>query len=549
MVLGAGCGGSGGISAGRADAGGTIVVALAADVRNLLPAYAISTQDQMVADLMFDRLADPGDSLNTVGDRGFLPRLAERWSWSADSLSITFHLDPRARWHDGVPVRATDVRFTYRLFTDTTAAVPAASQLAAIDSVTTPDSLTATFWFKHRYPEQFFDATYQMHICPEHLLRGIPTSALLASAFSKHPVGDGQFRFASWTPGSALELVADTMNYRGRPKLDRVILSISPNYGAAMAKLLAGDADLFESVHPDNLSEVRRRPDLTTIPYDDPSYGFLWFNLRTAKGTRPHPLFADRDLRRALSMAIDRAAIVRNVFDTLAYVPPGPFPRGASNADPSAPALPYDTMRADRLLDSAGWRRGSDGIRRKGARELAFTLSVPTSSKTRQQIAVLIQDQLAHVGARVTVDPMEMPVLMQRLEGHDFDAVLQNWRTDGAMDDLRQTWTTDAVRHGANYGDYANPTFDALVDSALTTSDPARVHELLHRAYTILDNDAPAVWLYQPRLVAGVHRRLHHAPFRPDAWWAHLADWSVPVADRLPRDNIGLTARTTAQAQ
>src|SRR6202042_696556 len=120
-----------------------------------------------VTGLLFDRLAEIGDRMNTIGDGGFQPELADRWAWSADSLSIAFHLDPRARWHDGVPVRSADVRFTYRMDRDSSVGTEITTQIARIDSVTTPDSLTAVFWFHQRYPEQFFDATYQMLICPE----------------------------------------------------------------------------------------------------------------------------------------------------------------------------------------------------------------------------------------------------------------------------------------------------------------------------------------------------------------------------------------------
>jgi peptide/nickel transport system substrate-binding protein len=527
---------------GGEDLGGTLIVALPADVGTMLPPYAIGTQEQLAVDLVFDRLADPGDSLNTIGDRGFVPRLADRWDWTHDSLAIAFHLNPGARWHDGVPVRAGDVAFTYRLYVNPAAGVDAASQLAAIDSVSTPDSLTAVFWFKHRYPEQFFDATYQMLICPAHLLQGIAPTDLRTSAFTHKPVGDGRFRLANWTPGSTIELITDTMNFRGRAKLDRVILSITSSPSTALTKLLAGDADVYESIAPASLAEVMRHPDIVTVPHDDPSYGFLWFNLRTGTPKRPHPIFGDRMVRQALAMALDRERIVRNVFDTLAVVANGPFARLTSSADATTEMLPYDTARANRLLDSAGWHRGADGVRQKNGRPLAFSLLVPASSKVRQQMSLLVQDQLTRVGAHVTVDAGEFRMVMHRLTAGDFDATLQLWHTDGAMSDLRQTWTTAAEKTGANWGSYENPVFDALIDSALTVTDPRRTQAYLHRAYTVINTDVPAVWLYQPRQVAGVNRRVHTAYLRPDAWFAHLADWYIPVASQLPRDKIGLAA-------
>jgi ABC-type transport system substrate-binding protein len=110
------------------------------------------------------------------------------------------------------------------------------------------------------------------------------------------------------------------------------------------------------------------------------------------------------------------------------------------------------------------------------------------------------------------------------------------------MSDLKQTWTIPAERLGANWGAYESPAFDAQVDSALTTGDLARVHEHFHQAYTIINADAPAVWLYQPLQVAVAERRIHTGYLRPDAWWVHLPDWYIPENARIPRDRIGLVA-------
>ncbi len=527
-------------SGGAADVGGTLVVVIPADVSTLMPPYAIASQEQMAVSTIFDRLAEPGDSLNTIGDRGFVPRLADRWEWTHDSLALVFHLDPRARWHDGVPVRSNNVVFTFHLYTNPAAGVESASQLVSIDSVTAPDSITAVFWFKHRYPEQFFDATYRMWICPEHLLHNIPIADLRTSDFAHHPVGDGRFRFNGSPAPATIEFVADTTNFRGRAKLDRVIISATPTPGAALTRILAGDADFLQTVAPANLPDIVQHPEMTTLIHKDASYGFLWFNLHAGAASRPHPILGDRAVRQAFAMALDRDRIVRNVYDTLAVVVNGPFALGTASADPTTTALPYDTARANRVLDSAGWRRGPDGVRQKGGRPLAFSLIVPTSSKTRQQIALLVQDQLMRVGAKVTVDPIEIRAMIGRLRAHDFDATINVWRTDGALSDIRQTWTTSGERDGANWGSYENPAFNVLVDSALRATDPARVHAFLHRAYTVIDDDVPAVWLYQPREVSAVHHRVHTAPFRPDEWYANLADWYIPAASRLPRDNIGL---------
>jgi peptide/nickel transport system substrate-binding protein len=522
--------------------GGTVVISVSADAEPLIPPYANQQQTRLIVEQLFDRLADLGDSVNTIGDRGFVPHLAERWDWSHDSLAITFHLDPRARWHDGVPVRSNDVLYTYRVYADTAAGIDATTQLSAIDSVTTPDSLTATFWFKHRYPEQFFDATYQMLICPEHLLGKIKVADLRTAPFGRNPVGDGRFRFSAWSPGASVTIVADTANYKGRAMLDRVVMSVSPTPAGAIAKIYSGDADFLEVVHPEDIPEIRKHPSLAILPYLDPSYGFLWFNLRLPNHGGPHPIFASRPLRRALFMALDRTSMVRNVFDTFAVVPHGPFANTDQVADTTVASLPYDTAAAGRTLDSLGWRRGPDGIRQRNGKPLAFTILVTTSSKPRNGMSLLVQDQLARIGVRVSLEPGEIRTLATRLMKGDFDATVWVWKPDPSMSDLKQTWTIPAERFGTNWGSYESPAFDAQVDSALSTSDIARVREHFHQAYTIINADAPAVWLYQPRQMAVAHRRINAGYLRPDSWWVHLPDWYIPENERIPRDRIGLAA-------
>jgi len=528
--------------------GGTMVFSVGTDVDALLPPVTTSQLGRLTTDLLFDRLAEPGQAMNTVGDVGFVPRLATRWEWAPDSLSIRFHLDPRARWHDGRPLRASDVRFTHSLYTDPATGAKEAALLASIDSVSVPDSVTAVFWFKKRSPEQFYDATYQMPIVPEHLLRDLPRATLRASEFAKRPVGSGRFRFARWEPGVRLELVADTANYRGRPMLDRLIWTVSPDFTSAVTKLLAGEADFFEPLRPENVIELAKRPMLRTVARPGQQYAFMQFNLRDSKNrARPHPLFAERGVRRALTMALDRPSLVRNVLDTLAVVAIGPFTRAMSTADTTLPSIGYDTAGAARLLDSLGWRDANgDGVREKQGRPLAFTLLVPSSSKTRVDLAVLLQEQLRRVGARVEVEQMEFNAFLDREAKHTFDAVLGTWGADPSPGNVRQTWGSAGSRakDGSNYGSYESAVFDTYVDSGVNAMDPAVQKRYFRQAYETIINDAPAVWLYEPRPVAGIHRRVRVAPLRADAWWANLGDWHIPVAERLPRDRTGTATAT-----
>src|ERR1700693_2903991 len=137
------CGCVGTESSSAKTSGGMLAISTGGDPDVLFPSPAGTTTAAQVVDMIYDRLADIGDSLNIVNDKGFTPRLADHWTWSADSLSIAFHVNPKAKWHDGVPVRSNDVRFTIASTKDSTLGSPTAALLTNIDSVSTPDSATA----------------------------------------------------------------------------------------------------------------------------------------------------------------------------------------------------------------------------------------------------------------------------------------------------------------------------------------------------------------------------------------------------------------------
>ena len=194
-----------------------LVVSLAADADMLMPPFTATSQGAAISDQIFERLADPDSTLNTIGDRDYRPRLADRWRWAPDSLSIAFHIDARARWQDGVPVTARDVRFSFRVFKDSAAGSIAAPLLSNIDSVSVRDSTTAVVWFHTRTPDEFYAATYSPRILPAHLLDTIAPERWRTSAFGRAPVGSGPYRFVRWAPGTSIELDADTAYRAGRP--------------------------------------------------------------------------------------------------------------------------------------------------------------------------------------------------------------------------------------------------------------------------------------------------------------------------------------------
>jgi peptide/nickel transport system substrate-binding protein len=239
-------------------------------------------------------------------------------------------------------------------------------------------------------------------------------------------------------------------------------------------------------------------------------------------------------------MATDRSTMVRSVFDSLALPALGPTVRAYPTTDPNLPQIPFDLPRARRTLDSLGWRDANgDGVRERNGRPLQFSIVVPSTSKGRVRLAVLLQEQLRQAGVKMDVEQLELPVLIERVRTRAFDVTIGSWNTQPSPGSVRGSWGTVGSRasSGTNYSSYESPVFDAYVDSALSSFDlPAR-KAYFTKAYETIIQDAPAIWLAEPSPTVGYHSRLQLAPLRSDAWWAHIPDWSIPADKRIPRDN------------
>lgn len=516
--------------------GGTLVIVTPGEPDVLFHPSGATTTSADISGLVFSRLAELTDDLNTVDDAGFRPSLAERWE-HADSTTLVFHLDPRARWHDGVPVRAADVAFSFDVYRDPAVASRFAPNLAAIDSVTVRDSLTAVYHFARWYPEQLYDATYHTKVLPRHLLDSIPRDRLASSAFARAPVGSGPFRFVRWDAGEGVEVAADTAYFLGRPRLDRVIWRVVPDFGTAVSALIAGDGDAIEILPPPELrARVAAAPSLRLVPYASNGVAYIAFNLRNRDRREPHPVFGDRDVRRAIVMAVDRHSVVRSLFGEEGEVPVGPTARAQWIWSDSIRQLPYDLTEARRLLEASGWRDGDgDGVREKAGRPLRFTLLLPTTSRARQDAAVLIQAQLRAVGVDMRLLPLEFALFEERSVRRDFDATFQARTLDASPTSVLQLFGGEG-EHQANYGGYASPAFDALAHRAIASATRAAALPLWRQALDTLNADAPALFVFSPPLYAALHRRFENVHIRPDEWLAGVATWYVPPEARLPRD-------------
>lgn len=498
----------------------TIVIAATGEPQSILPPLVVETVGRDISDQIFEHLANLASGAPTVDTAAYRPALAERWE-RVDSLTLRFHLRPGAIWQDGQPVTAGDVVFSFNAFADSVLDAPARGALASIASVTAEDSSTVRIRFARVYPEQLYDATYQVRVFPAHIWSGIPREKWGSDTATSRLVGSGPYRIARWERGQSLTLVADTVGGR-RARIGNAIWRFTTDPEAALNLVLSGEADLLETLgSPERAARVAADSSLRAVRYPAAVYGYLGYQLGHPT-TASAAILADRTVRRALNMAIDRGALALAAFGPGSKAPPGPISQGQWIWDDSITVLPYDTARASRTLTEAGWKQDPDRVRRKNGRPLEFEILIPTTSLGRRRLAEAVQEDWRRIGVDATISAVDFPVFMERLGKGKFDSYIGAWLNEPSPRTIFDQWTRDGIGT-LNYGHYANPEFDRLAERAASLADPAAARREWRAAFDTLNGDAPAIFLYSPENVAAVSRRISGLEIDPYSWLSGLS--------------------------
>ncbi len=483
---------------------GTVFYASGADLQSIDPLVTIHPLAKQVQRFVLFTTLVRYDSL--LRPR---PYLAQGWTWSPDRRALTFTLRDGVRWHDGVPTTAEDAAFTLRRARDPRTAYPRASDLACLRDVATRGPRVLVLGFC-RPQAGLPDVLAELAVLPAHRLAAVPPESLRTAAFNKHPVGNGPFRFVAHQPGRRWVFEADTLfpaALGGPPAIRRLVIVVVEEPSTKLAGLAGGELHVA-GIQPMHAAVVARTPGLEVLDYPVLlSYGLFW-NLR-------RPLFADPRLRRALTLALDRRQMVEAYLYGYGVVADGPVPPWHPAAVP-VPLVPFDRAAAGALLDSLGWRRDADGVRRRGGEALGFTLlTVGSSDNVLEQ---LIQADLAAVGVRVRIRQLELAAFLATAQGpaRGYDALVTGIPGDLGLGWLRALFDSRRRSEPQQYAGFADP----RVDRALDAGDLGSVQRLVAAAL-------PVTWLYHARGLAGLSRRLHGVRMDLRGELASVHDWHL----------------------
>ena len=448
---------------------------------------------------------------------------------STTPQTIVYRVNPRAVWSDGDPVDGRDFVYLWRTaytkgakdIDGSDIAATTATLQGAIDSVTlSEDNRTVTVVLASPYPD--WRTLFQL-LVPSHIAERVGWNRGFTNFDPAVIVSAGPFRLAAYRPDQDLTL-ARNERYWGVPaNLDSIIVRILPESGQMLAAIKNREVDFADLVSPtlDDVAQARAVPGVTTLPYEQARYDRLYFNFTNA-------LLAVPDVRRAIVLALDRPAILARQNGQLDpskakftnnrfYVPGEPEYRDTSGRryDRS------DVAGARRLLESAGFRPGSDGIYARAGTRLSLRMPV------RAPVDEVIQAQLRDAGIEVRIEPT--PNAVETLRKGEFDlAVLSRPTAPGAKASESVQFTTGGA---FNYGKYSSPRVDDLIRQANSEVDEARRVGLYHSADEIMWEDMATVPLQQAIAVL-VHRDTfaNIVPAIGGGVFANAQRWGVKAA-------------------
>jgi len=424
------------------------------------------------------------------------PELAERWEASPDGRTLTFHLRPDARWSDGTPITSADVLFTVRAQRASEIAWRFADSKDAIESVDAPDPHTVRFHLQRTYPYALIDIN-DGQILPEHAWSALPFAEWRSGEdwFRSHLVTSGPYQIASWRPGSELVLEANPRSLRYQASGPRrVVFRVVPDPAARIEQLIAGDFDFVDGLTALEASRVARRPDLRVISCAAHQFDFIGWNER-------RPPFDSPEVRRALTLGIDRQALIDSLWKGWAKIAAGPVPSDAWARDPELRPWPYDPARARELLarnrftDSDG-----DGILDRDGKPFRFVLTTNAGNQVRADALVLIQEQLARIGVAVEPRILELQTLIERNRAGDYDATIAGWAIDTTFD--FRPYFHSAEQEGYNFVAYANPEVDRLLEATRSAPDIEAAKPDFVELQRILHREQPYTFLWEPQKLA-----------------------------------------------
>jgi peptide/nickel transport system substrate-binding protein len=430
------------------------------------------------------------------GDMSLVPSLATSWK-QLDPVTWEFKLRKDVRFHDGKPLTAEDVKFTFdRIMDVKTYRSEMKSLFHLLKEVAVPDPYTVKFHFTQPF-SSFVRHLVLVPIVPKHAVQGKGHDKFLAA-----PLGSGPYKFVEWVKGKEIVLEANPTYWRGEPAIRKIIWRGVPEAATRVAALLAGDADIIIDVPVSFVEAINARPGykIKTAPGNRVMFLQLNFHKKPLDDVR---------VRKATAHAIDVESIIKHVLRGYGIRANGPIPPGVFGHNPTLAPYPFDPQKAKALLKEAGYEKGFD-----------LTLTAPMGRYLLgTEVAQAIAGNLDKVGIRMKLNFMETsafwPYIQYRQREKNLTRVDANfWGMANFTLDAFYNYSGTTITAAGSNPFLSHPELDKMIAEALATTDEAKTEKLFQEASRILHEDLLAyIYLYYTiNLFAGNERKLEWAP-------------------------------------
>jgi len=501
--------------------GGTLLRRLSGDVSTLNPIVSSTKYDRLVAIYLYTPLIHLDVNLQPI------PGLAEKWEISPDGKQYTFHLNPKATFSDGTPVRASDVLFTLKKIIDPASeAAQIAGGFEKLDLAATRvvDDHTIVVGFKEVQAPQIVRFNDVLTL-PEHAY----AQGDFRGGWADRAVSCGPYALVRRVPGKEIVLQR-RKDWWGPPVyIDTVLLKIITDDKTAWGAVQRGDID-ETYISSDVWQMESRRPELQKI-IDFRRFYMLTYNF--VAWSNRHPILGDRRVRRALAMCIDLQSIINNLYHGTARAMNGPFTPDEFAYNPDVPVIQYNPLEAQRTLNSLGWvDTDHDGILDKDGKPFKFDMIIPGGNAASSPFAQLFQSELKKIGVQMNIVSLDTGAFMQRVTGGNFESADLAWDLDPDPDPFALFHSSQFPPAGQNIVFYSNPEADRLIEGERRELDLKKRIPIFRKLHEVLANDQPYTWTLQVSWKWAVNKRLRNVNeskgWGLNLWYPGELGWWIP---------------------
>ncbi|MBA2277088.1 MAG: hypothetical protein H0W06_04930 [Chloroflexia bacterium] len=493
--------------------GGIIILGNTSDIGTLNPILSDDVYSGWVTGFMFNYLtgSSPIDGLP-------VPDLADYWELADDGLTFTFHINQNAMWHDGQPVTAEDVVFSFDATLGEGSLSPRTSSVSLIvDSYRAVDEKTFEIKTLEPVATAISDAIGLVGVVPRHIWEGVALDQWGSDPGNTgqdpaRVVGSGPFLFREWVTADHVTIVKnpDYWDPTSLPVIDEFTIRVIPEPSANVQALQTGEIDIVESVPPAQVESLRPDPNLNIVNYDNA--GFNWYSPN--QDPARSPLFTEVPVRQAMFYALDRQLMAESIYLGFAARAIGTqAPLSIAYApDQVTTDFTYQPDMARQLLEEAGWVDGDgDGIREKDGVRFSFECLFSEGVATYEQQLPYMQQAWREVGIEMIPAAVPFTSLSDAVDTGDFQMAVYgfSWGVDGSQGDMYRCDATPESG-GFNTMRYCNERYDELDAQQRVELDPeARLALLLEQTNIVNDEQANGVLLFR-QTIMGAQRRVHN---------------------------------------